>query len=59
VVAAPLRRTESFDDTRVFAREVAQVLADVQRNGYGQTGVPPVCRASSPGWAGGDTDHLA
>jgi bifunctional non-homologous end joining protein LigD len=62
-VVVPLRRTESFDDVRAFAREMAQVLVDrepdlltlearkvkradrvlldVQRNGYGQTAVPP------------------
>jgi bifunctional non-homologous end joining protein LigD len=62
-VVVPLRRTESFDDVRAFARQAAQVLVDrepglltlearkakrgdrvlvdVQRNGYGQTAVPP------------------
>jgi bifunctional non-homologous end joining protein LigD len=62
-VVVPLQRTESFDDVRAFAREMAQVLVDrepdlltlearkakrgdrvlvdVQRNGYGQTAVPP------------------
>ena len=62
-VVVPLRRSESFDDVREFARDAAQVLVDrepdlltlearkakrgdrvlvdVQRNGYGQTAVPP------------------
>jgi len=70
-VVVPLRRTESFDDVRAFAREMAQVLVDrepdlltlearkakrgdrvlldVQRNGYGQTAVPPYAVRARPG----------
>jgi len=70
-VVVPLRRTQSFDDVRAFAREAAQVLVDrdpdlltlearkakrgdrvlvdVQRNGYGQTAVPPYAVRARPG----------
>jgi bifunctional non-homologous end joining protein LigD len=70
-VVVPLRRTESFDDVRAFARDAAQVLVDrepdlltlearkakrgdrvlvdVQRNGYGQTVVPPYAVRARPG----------
>ena len=70
-VVVPLRRAESFDDVRSFARDLAQVLVnrepdlltlearkakrgdrvlvDVQRNGYGQTAVPPYAVRARPG----------
>ncbi len=70
-VVVPIRRTETFDDTRGFARAMAQVLVDrepdlltlearkakrgdrvlvdVQRNGYGQTAVPPYAVRARPG----------
>jgi bifunctional non-homologous end joining protein LigD len=70
-VVVPLRRRESFDDVRAFAREAAQVLVDrepdlltlearkakrgdrvlvdIQRNGYGQTAVPPYAVRARPG----------
>lgn len=70
-VVVPIRRTETFDDTRGFARALAQVLVDrepdlltlearkakrgdrvlvdVQRNGYGQTAVPPYAVRARPG----------
>jgi bifunctional non-homologous end joining protein LigD len=70
-VVVPLRRRESYDDVRAFARELAQalvdrepdlltlearknkrgdrVLVDIQRNGYGQTAVPPYAVRPRPG----------
>jgi bifunctional non-homologous end joining protein LigD len=70
-VLVPLRRRESFDDVRRFARDLARVLVarepdlltlearkdkrgdrvlvDVQRNGYGQTAVPPYGVRARPG----------
>jgi bifunctional non-homologous end joining protein LigD len=70
-VVVPLRRTESFDAARSFARDLARVLVDrepdlltlearkakrgdrvlvdVQRNGYGQTVVPPYAVRARPG----------
>jgi bifunctional non-homologous end joining protein LigD len=70
-VVVPLRRRETYDDVRAFARGVAQVLVDrepglltlearknkrgdrvlvdVQRNGYGQTAVPPYAVRARPG----------
>lgn len=70
-VVMPLRRRESFDDVRAFARDAARVLVDrepglltlearkvkrgdrvlidIQRNGYGQTAVPPYAVRARPG----------
>ena len=70
-VVVSLRRTESFDDVRAFARDAARVLVDrepdlltlearkvnrgdrvlidIQRNGYGQTAVPPYAVRARPG----------